>query len=53
VIAPTGEELAQAGGHNYPEIIHAELDMSLLAQARKDWPVWNDRRPEIYSWMYK
>jgi len=27
--------------------------MSLLAQARKDWPVWNDRRPEIYSWMYK
>jgi hypothetical protein len=27
--------------------------MSLLAQARKDWPVWNDRRPEIYSWMYR
>ena len=53
IIAPTGEVLAQAGGHTYPEIINAELDMSLLAQARKDWPVWNDRRPELYGWMYK
>lgn len=53
IIAPTGEVLAQAGGHNYPEIIHAELDMSLLAKARKDWPVWTDRRPELYSWMWK
>jgi beta-ureidopropionase len=53
IIAPTGEVLAQAGGHNYPEIIEAELDMSLLKSARESWPVWTDRRPEIYSWMYK
>jgi len=53
IIAPNGEVLAQAGGHNYPEIIEAELDMSLLKIARESWPVWTDRRPEIYSWMYK
>lgn len=52
IIAPSGEVLAEAAAHQQPEIIKAELDFSELEKARSLWPVWNDRRPKLYAFMY-
>ena len=52
VIAPSGDVLAEAPAHEQPVIVHATLDMSALDKARQLWPVWNDRRPELYRFMY-
>lgn len=52
IIAPSGEVLAEAQPHVQPEIIQADLDFSALDKARNLWPVWNDRRPELYAFMY-
>ena len=53
IISPTGEVLAEAPGHEQPVILHAELDMSVVDKARSAWPVWADRRPELYRFMYE
>ena len=53
VIAPTGQVLAEAAAHVQPEILRATLDMDQLAEARRLWPVWTDRRPELYRFMYE
>lgn len=53
VIAPTGEILAEAPGHVQPVILQAELDLSLCAKGRELWPVWTDRRPQLYRFMYQ
>lgn len=53
IVAPTGDVLAEAPGHEQPVILHATLDMSLLEKARTMWPVWNDRRPELYRFIYQ
>lgn len=53
IIAPSGEVLAEASAHQQPEIITAELDFSELGKARSLWPVWNDRRPKLYAFMYQ
>jgi len=52
IIAPSGTVLAEAPGHEQPVIIEADLDLSELAKARELWPVWNDRRPQLYRFMY-
>jgi len=44
--------LAEAPGHEQPVILEADLDLSELAKARELWPVWNDRRPQMYRFMY-
>lgn len=53
IIAPSGEVLAEASAHQQPEIITAELDFSELGKARSLWPVWSDRRPKLYAFMYQ
>jgi len=53
VIAPDGEVLAEAKPHTHPEVLHAELDLVRLDTARSQWPVWTDRRPELYRFMYE
>lgn len=52
IIAPSGTVLAEAPAHEQPRIIEAVLDMSELAKARELWPVWNDRRPQLYRFLY-
>ena len=52
IIAPSGEVLAEAKAHQQPEIISAELNLSELDKARSLWPVWDDRRPDLYRFMY-
>jgi len=52
IIAPSGEVLAEAKAHQQPEIISAELNLSELDKARLLWPVWDDRRPDLYRFMY-
>lgn len=52
IIAPSGTVLAEAPGHQQPVILEADLDLSELAKARELWPVWNDRRPQMYRFMY-
>lgn len=53
IIAPSGDVLAEAAAHRQPEILRAELDLSQLEKARSLWPVWTDRRPDLYSFMYE
>ena len=52
IIAPSGEVLAEAPAHVQPYIIKADIDLSELEKARSLWPVWNDRRPQLYAFMY-
>jgi len=52
IIAPSGEILAEAPAHQQPVILHADLDLGSAARARELWPVWTDRRPELYRFMY-
>jgi predicted amidohydrolase len=30
----------------------ADLDLKLTEEARTAWPVWTDRRPELYRFLY-
>ena len=53
IVAPSGEVLAEAPAHEQPVIISAELDLSALPKARELWPVWEDRRPGLYRFMYQ
>ncbi len=53
IIAPSGEVLAEAAPHQQPEIIKADLDFDELEKARSLWPVWTDRRPKLYAFMYQ
>lgn len=52
VVAPDGDVLAEAGAHVQPVVLHAELDLGLVERARAAWPVWDDRRPELYEFVY-
>lgn len=52
IIAPSGDVLAEAQPHAQPEILQADLDFTELEKARNLWPVWNDRRPQLYAFMY-
>jgi beta-ureidopropionase len=53
IIAPSGTVLAEAPAHEQPAILDAHLDFSELEKARTLWPVWNDRRPELYRFLYR
>jgi len=47
VVAPTGEIVVQAGSEE-DEIIHTELDRSVVYQTRRSFPMMRDRRPDAY-----
>jgi predicted amidohydrolase len=47
ILDPWGRELAAAGGRTGAH--WAEVDLSQLAQVRKQIPVWVDRRPAAYK----
>lgn len=44
----TGELSARAG-RDTEEVIYAEYDFAVLREARLEWGVFRDRRPEMYS----
>ena len=44
----TGELLARAG-RDTEELIYAEYDFAVLREARLEWGVFRDRRPEMYG----
>jgi beta-ureidopropionase len=52
VIAPDGEVLAEAEAHVQPAVVRAELDLTRVERARATWPVWDDRRPELFEFVY-
>jgi predicted amidohydrolase len=47
VIDPLGNVLRQAGTHE--SILHADISLDVLAKVRQAIPVFQDRRPELYS----
>ncbi|MBK1644839.1 hypothetical protein CKO25_09295 [Thiocapsa imhoffii] len=47
IIDPMGDMLVEAD--DQPQLLIAELDLSLIAQTRARIPVFDDRRPELYS----
>ena len=47
VIDPLGNILRQAGTHE--NILHAKMPLDVLAKVRQAIPVFQDRRPELYS----
>lgn len=44
----TGEIVAQADRKSQ-EVIVAEFDLDDIAQTRREWGVFRDRRPEMYG----
>jgi beta-ureidopropionase len=52
VIDPNGTILALAPADEAGHVIHATVDTSALAEARRTWPIQNDRRPEVFRFMY-
>ena len=49
---PYGEIVAEAS-ENSEEILLADIDFSLLAEFRKTWPFFRDRRTDTYAGMLK
>lgn len=45
---PAGKVIAKAG-KTREEIITAELERNMLYEERKNWPVFRDRRPDLYT----
>lgn len=48
IVSPTGETIAQATEKG-DEVIVAEIDRELLIRQRRLWPVFRDRRPDLYG----
>jgi N-carbamoylputrescine amidase len=49
---PRGKILAE-GSRNQDEIVTADLDLDLIAEVRRAWPFYRDRRPELYGDLVK
>ncbi len=49
IVGPYGNLLVQAGEARGPEIITASIDIDDVRAARRDFGMYNDRRPELYS----
>ena len=47
IISPDGVILTE--GSDKEEIIVSDIDLTYVAEARKNFSVWQDRRPELYS----
>ena len=48
IVNPTGEIVTQAGDEG-DEVLVGEIDPELLARQRRLWPVFRDRRPDLYG----
>lgn len=48
VVDPRGMIAAEAGTEG-PQLLTAEIDLDAAARARKQFPWWRDRRPELYT----
>lgn len=48
VVSPRGEILAEAGGEPGELLVHT-IDLDEVARARKKFPWWRDRRPDLYG----
>lgn len=48
IIDPQGEIIKEAGDQQ-SELVIAEINLDKVRQARKKFPWWRDRRPELYS----
>lgn len=48
VVDPRGTILCEAGT-GAPELLVAEIDLDLVSAARKKFPWWRDRRPDLYA----
>jgi N-carbamoylputrescine amidase len=49
---PRGQIFAQAS-RDKEEVLTAELDLDKIAEARKTWPFYRDRRPDMYGDLVK
>ncbi len=52
VIEPTGKVVALAPADEAGHVIRATVDTSILDEARRAWPIQQDRRPEVFRFMY-
>lgn len=52
VIEPTGKVVALAPADEADHVIRATVDTALLPEARRLWPIQQDRRPEVFRFMY-
>jgi N-carbamoylputrescine amidase len=48
IIDPRGMLIAQAGAEQ-PELLVSEIDLDDAVSARKAFPWWRDRRPDLYD----
>lgn len=48
IVDPKGEIIVQAGTEG-DEVIVADIDLELLKSQRQLWPVFRDRRPDLYG----
>jgi len=48
IVDPRGTILADAGGEN-AGLLATEIDLEDVRRARKDFPWWRDRRPDLYG----
>jgi beta-ureidopropionase len=52
VIEPTGRVVALAPADEAGHVIHATVDTAILADAHQALPIQQDRRPEVFRFMY-
>ncbi len=52
VIDPFGSVVALAPADEAGHVIRATVDTSVLPEARRTWPIQQDRRPEVFRFMY-
>ncbi len=52
VIDPNGAIVALAPADEAGHVIRATVDTSVLAEARRTWPIQNDRRPEVFRFLH-
>jgi predicted amidohydrolase len=51
VIDPWGTVIAQAPDtDSHPRIILADIDISTVYKVRRDMPLWDQRRPDVYGY---
>ena len=51
IAGPTGEIIAEAG-RDAEEVLTADFDLDAVAELRRSWGVFRDRRPELYRSLW-
>ena len=52
VIEPTGRVVAVAPADEAGHTLHATVDTSIIREARRTWPIQQDRRPDVFRFLY-